>query len=90
MEIKFDARNELLKRREVQFVLNSEKNPGFENCAKMLAEKFGVGEENVSVKAVRSNFGAQQFLVEAFVYDSHEGKKKIEPKQKAKKTAGGK
>ncbi len=83
MEMQFDVRNELLKRREVQFAFESEKNPGFDICRKMLAEKFSVGEDNISVKFVRSNFGAQQFLVEAFVYDSHEGKKKIEPKQNA-------
>lgn len=85
MEMLNNVRNDLLKRREVQFALESEKNPGFDSCKKMLAEKFKVGEDNISMKFVRSNFGARNFLVEAFIYDSHEGKKKIEPKQKAKK-----
>jgi len=89
MEIKFDFWNELLRRREVQFAFQSENNPGFDNSRKILAEKFSINEDNISIKFVRSNFGERSFLVEAFIYDSNEGKKKIEPKRKVKKAGGG-
>ena len=82
-------RNDLLKRTEVQFVIKADSNPGFENSRKAIAEKFRVNEDNVAVKFVKSNFGAHDFFVEAFVYDSKEDKERIEPKKKEKKAKPG-
>ncbi len=84
-----DFRNELLKRREVKFAVESEKNPGFEFVVKEIAEKFKTSEENVAVKSLKNNFGSNNFLVEAFVYDSLDDKNKIEPGPKVKKSSGG-
>jgi ribosomal protein S24E len=89
MEITQDTKNNLLKRREIQFILESESNPGFEKSRKSVAEKLKTSEENVAIKYIRNNFGSREFLVEAFVYDNKEDKERIEPKKKEKKTAGG-
>lgn len=89
MHLRKDFRNELMKRREVEFVFESEKNPGFETARKKVVEKFKVGEENVAIKFVKNNFGTHEFFVEAFVYDSLQDKNETEPKVKPKKTKGG-
>lgn len=78
-----------MKRRELSFRISSESNPGFDFAKKNLSESLKVAEENVVVKVLKNNFGAKDFLVEAFVYDSAEHKDKIEPKAKVKKKAGG-
>jgi ribosomal protein S24E len=84
MKIFKDFRNELLKRREVQFMIASDKNPGLDYAKNLLAEKFNLSNEHVVIKTLNNNFGANDFLIEAFVYDSQEDKLKIEPKQKVK------
>ncbi len=89
MEIMNEIRNELLKRTEVQFVIQSDSNPGFENSKKAVAEKFRVSEDNIAVKFVKSNFGTHDFFVEAFVYDSPKDKERIEQKKKEKKAKAG-
>jgi ribosomal protein S24E len=89
MEIDKDFRNELLKRREVGFAFSAEKNPGSDFARKKVAEKFKVGEEKIAVKLLKNNFGSNDFLVEAFVYDSANDLLMIEPKKKEKKGAGG-
>jgi len=88
MEFVNDFRNELLKRRELSFKLSAESNPGFELAKKNLSENLSVSEDNVVVKIVKNNFGANDFLVEAFVYDSKEHLENTEPKAKVKKKAG--
>ena len=89
MKIKKDFRNELLKRREVEFVFESEKNPGFAVAREKIHEKFKISPENVVVKFVKNNFGAREFLVEAFLYDSVADKEAIEQKPKVKKAVAG-
>ena len=81
-------RNELLKRNEVKVVVTAEKNPGLANAGKMIAEQFKSKEENVVVKELKSKFGRDSFLIDAFIYDSQEQKNRIEPKKKEKKTEG--
>ncbi len=79
-----DQRNDLLKRREVNIILDSDSNPGFENARKAIADKFKVDESVVIVRAVRSQFGRSNFLVNSVIYDSVSDKDKIEPKKKEK------
>ncbi len=80
-----EFKNNLLKRREVELVVHSESNPGYENAKKAIAEKLKADENLVIVKAVRGKFGSNDFFIEAFVYDSEDAKKKIEPVKKEKK-----
>jgi len=87
MNITRDFRSDLLKRRELNFVLESEGNPSFAFCAKTVAEKFKVAEDVVVVKKILGQFGRKTFLVESFIYDSVKDKEINEPKKKIKKEA---
>ncbi len=91
MNILKDLKNELLNRREIEIVLTAEKNPGMKDAAKNIATHFKVDESTVVVKAVRSRFGRDQFIIEAMIYDSVKDKDRVELKKKEKKAeaAGG-
>jgi ribosomal protein S24E len=83
-----DFRNDLLKRRELKLVVNADKNPGFAEAMKMIVEKFKAKEDATVVREVKSKFGRDTFLIDAFIYDSSEQKQKIEPKKRVKKKEG--
>lgn len=84
MRLVEDVRNELLKRREIKAVVNSDGNPGFLQIGKMVAENLKASEENIVVRNVLSKFGRDSFLIDAFIYDSEEQRNSIEPKVKVK------
>ena len=86
-----DFKNELLGRRELKVVAEAEKNPGFANAAKIIADEFKAKEDLIVVKEVKSKFGRNTFLIDALIYYSAEDKEKVEPKKRVKKTdaAGG-
>lgn len=88
MNIIKDLRNDLLKRKEIKIVVDAEKNPGYDNAMKLIAEQFKAKEDVVVVREVKSKFGRNTFLIEAFIYDSIEDKARIEPKKKEKKAEG--
>jgi len=81
-------RNDLLKRNEVKVVMSAGKNPGLATAAKNIAEHLKTKEENVVVRELKSSFGRDTFLIDAFVYDSVMDKEKIEPRKKEKKKEG--
>jgi len=83
-EIRKNLRNELLKRKEIEIVVERESNPGFENSKKLIVEKFKVPAENIVIKNVKSEFGRREFVIDAFVYDSIDYLKKIEQTKKGK------
>lgn len=86
MEIKSDTRNELFKRNEISFSLDSEKNPSFDEMKKQIVEKIKKPEENINVYNIKGNFGSKLFKVDVYVYDSKEDLKKAEQKtQKQRK-----
>lgn len=85
MEITQDTKNPLLKRREIQFTVESQSNPGFAGTRQMLVEKFKANEESIAVKYVKNNYGTRTFRVEAFIYDTPEDKLRVEQKAKKKK-----
>ena len=82
MKIIKEFRNNLLKRNEVDLVFEAESNPGFSGAREVVVKKFKANEDGIVVKAVRSEFGKNEFLVEAFIYDSKKDMEKIEPKSK--------
>jgi ribosomal protein S24E len=84
-----DFNNTLLKRREVKIVVEAPSNPGFTNAQKMIADKYNAKEDEIVVKAVKSKFGRNTFLIDAFIYNSAQDKVNIEPKKKVKKKAEG-
>jgi len=72
MEIKKETKNELLKRKEVSFIIESDKNPSFADMKKLTSEKFSKPEENIDVYGIQGKFGRKTFLIKANVYDSPE------------------
>lgn len=89
MKTLVDFKNSLLKRREIKAVIESSSNPGFANSQKMISEEFKAKEEEIVVKAVKSKFGRNTFLIDAFIYESVKAKDRVEPKKKVKKKADG-
>jgi ribosomal protein S24E len=85
MTIVNDFKNNLLKRREIEVVVQADKNPGLDQAKKLVAEQIGVSEEVVAVKTLTSRFGRDTFTINAFVYDSLKDKEQIEPKLKKAK-----
>ena len=89
MKVIKDFRNDLLKRREVEMVIEADNNPGFSESGNRITKEFNVALDNVAVKAIRGKFGSNEFLIEAFIYDSVSDLEKIEPKPKVKAEAAG-
>jgi len=87
MNIIKDFRNDLLKRREVEAIMEADSNPGLNASKKAIAEELKASEDVIVVKTVRGKFGSNEFLIEAFVYDSADDLNSTEPKKKAKKEA---
>ena len=85
MKIERDFKNDLLKRRELEVLMDADSNPGFEGAKSMLAGELKVSEDVIVVRGVKGHFGSNEFLVDAFIYDSVEDKEKTEPKPKVKK-----
>jgi ribosomal protein S24E len=92
--------NKLMKRRAVTLLLESSGNPGAAAAVKAVADEAGVGEDQVLVQRIRSEFGKKEFVVEALVYDSVAdlekagegrklGKKLVEKMKKAEESEKG-
>ena len=85
MKLITDFRNDLLKRRELQVIVDAESTPSSESSAKLISEKFKASEDAVVLKGVYGKFGHKTFLIETMIYDSANDKIRIEPKKKEKK-----
>lgn len=85
MNVLNETHNMLLKRREVLVSLSHAGAPSMPAVVKLVAEHFKAGEDTVAVKRIDNKRGTHQFIIDAFVYDSHEQRTKIEPKPKQKK-----
>ena len=85
MELVNDFRNELLKRRELDFTVTAESNPGLEYGKKLISDKFKVDTDKIVVNNVFGEFGSNSFSINAYIYDTVEGKIFIEPRIKKKK-----
>ncbi len=83
-----DKENFLINRREVKFLVESAKNPSFDEANNLLAEHFKSEKDNLKVKQIKGKFGRNTFLVSGFIYKNKEDKEKFEEK-KEKKTAQG-
>jgi ribosomal protein S24E len=87
MEFKSDTRNELFKRNEINAELESDKNLSFDEVRKMISEQTKKPEENIEVYNIKGNFGSNNFVVDARVYDSVEDLKKAEQKTQKQRKA---
>ncbi|MBS3093038.1 hypothetical protein J4456_00475 [Candidatus Pacearchaeota archaeon] len=83
--MKNEKRNELFKRTEIEFVIESEINPTYEEVRNMVAEKYSKPAENVDVLTVKGNFGKQSFNSIVYVYDTTEKLAEIKSLEKTRK-----
>jgi ribosomal protein S24E len=82
-------KNELMKRQEIEVLMSAEKNPGFLEAQKKIAQHFKAEEDRVVVKQVKGKFGLKEFDVKAMIYDSVKDKDTLEVKKKEKKAKAG-
>lgn len=85
MKVERDFANKLLKRREVEVLVEDTSNPGVAKAKELVAKEFKSSPDCVAVQAVRGHFGRNEFLIEASVYDSKESLESTEKKPKPKK-----
>lgn len=84
MKIISEKDNTLLNRKEVKLLVEAEKNPGFADMLKAVAEKYKIDENFISVNKIKGKFGRNTFLVTSFIYKSKEEKEKAETKKEKK------
>jgi len=70
MKLKKDIKNELSKRKEIEFEIESGKNPTFDEMRKLISEKFSKSEDCIDVYGIKGSFGKNKFLIKGYVYDS--------------------
>lgn len=85
MKIIADKDNPILNRKEVKVIVEANKNPSFEEAAKLLTQQFKANEKAIAIKGVWGKFGRNTFLIQANIYKTEEDKNKTEPKSKKKK-----
>ena len=85
-----EIKNKLMKRNEIELVIESASNPGFAHAIKEVAKHSKASEEQIVVKRISSSFGRNKFKIEANIYESAKDKIQLEPrkKEKAKTPAG--
>ena len=69
-------RNELFKRQEIEFILESDKNPSFEEMKEKISKELSKPVESLDVYSIKGSFGSNKFLICAHVYDSKEAREK--------------
>jgi ribosomal protein S24E len=72
MEQTKNIKNALMKRHEVSYIVDAEKNPSFPEMTKQISSEMKKPEENINVYSIQGKFGRDTFLVKAYVYDSKE------------------
>jgi ribosomal protein S24E len=85
METISDKKNLLLKRREVKIIVKDKSNPGNEKAKELIGKNFKADSNQIAIKNLKSKFGRDTFLIDAFIYDTEQDKIMIEPKPKEKK-----
>ncbi len=85
MEYKKNIKNQLMKRQEISFIVQSEKNPGFSETRRKISQESNKPEENIDVYGVHGKFGRDTFLVKAYVYDTKKDLDAIKLLTKTKK-----
>lgn len=81
-------RNDLLKRQEISFNLEADKNPSFGEMRKKISEDFKKNEEVIDVYKIKGSFGSRKFKIDAYIYDSKEDLEKSTKKQKEAEAKG--
>ena len=76
MKITKEIKNDLLKRKEISIIIESDKNPTFIEMKKFISEKFSKPEEAIDVYNICGKFGRNTFLIKSYLYDSKEALEK--------------
>ena len=84
-----EIKNKLMRRKEVEIVIESSSNTGFAHALAEIVKHFKASEEQIVVKKISSSFGRNTFTIEANIYDSAKDKLELEPKKKEKAKAPG-
>ena len=87
MQIINNTRNDLLKRNELICLVESEKNPSFDEMKKQVSEQVGKPEENIDVYNIKGSFGSKEFKINSNIYDSKEDLEKSKMKTKKQRDA---
>jgi small subunit ribosomal protein S24e len=78
-EVTRDTRNELLKRREVDFELRFEgPTPSRMQVTGKLAALMNVGENTIVLDTMKTRFGIMELTGSARIYDNEEDRNKVE------------
>ena len=85
MKILEEKENQLLKRKEIQIVLESEIVPSRASVEKLISEKFSAKIENMKIKKIQGKFGSKSFKITAKIYESEKDKNDTEIKKKKEK-----
>jgi len=85
MDVVKEFDNRLLKRKEVEVSKQYNSNPGFAKVLEDITKHLNVKEEVVVIKKINSHFGSNNFLIDAFIYDSSKDKERVEPTPKQSK-----
>lgn len=85
MELKKNIKNALMKRHEISYLVEGEKNPSFAEMKQKISIEMKKPEENIDVYGIQGKFGRDTFLVKAYVYDSKDDLETIKILSKTKK-----
>ena len=61
-----------MNRREIDLIVEGEKNPNYVEVSKMIADHFKAQEENIMIEKIKGKFGRNTFLIKASIYDTKE------------------
>ncbi|MFH1325304.1 MAG: hypothetical protein ABIH49_00850 [archaeon] len=78
--------NKLFNRKEISLEIETKITPKTEEIKKLISDKFSLPAGNVEMKKINGKFGSNNFIINAFVYNSEEDKNKIENKNKKTKS----
>jgi len=82
LKILEEKNNPMFKRREIKAVIASEITPSRNAILELLSKKFDAPVENIKIKSIKGNFGANNFSIEANIYSSKQEKEIVELKKK--------
>ncbi len=85
MEFKKNIKNSLLKRQEISFLVEAQKNPGFDEMKKKISEELKKDEDLIDVYGISGKFGRSTFLVKANIYETKKDFDSIKILNKTKK-----
>lgn len=91
VEIQEKRKNPLLKREEVEFIVEESNNtPSKADIRKKLSALCNASENLIIVECIKNKFGSKSFLGNANIYSNEEDMKRIELKHKVRRNFGGK